>query len=512
MNDKSRSEETGLEQNFERLRSSIVSLISHELRTPLTYISASLEMLEIAYENPEMQSEVRRFLNIMDQGVKQLSASIDELMMFSTLESIAPEAPKTRLEQETDLQQLVVEVVNILKPAYQNKRQVLEVSIQEEMPHIFVDASKLSEIVLQLLSNAIKFTPKSGHIRIMVMQSEPTWLQVLVSDTGPGIPAELEAQIFDPFYQREDHLIRENGGLGLGLTLVQRLCHALGARLEVFPEEGLYTGTNFLVRLPLKHPETPELQKALAQTQNLTRSNAEKEAQLNNLKAQLLKYTDDLQHAFQSNQQKQNALDAIYPEMMSGFAAALELRDPFTRGRSQRLARYAQVLASHLQLSEAETQALQQACLLCDIGYIGISDEVLHKDDYQTLSEAEREHIQSHARIGAEMLQHVKLFEPIVPLVLHHHENWDGSGYPAGLQGKQIPYLSRIIRVIDAFDAMLSDRSYRSRFEPEYALQEICRHSGSQFDPEIVKLFTGLWHSGQLSDLIMSLEHHQEEG
>lgn len=506
-------EQTLPERDFERLKASLVSLISHELRTPLTYISASLEMLEIAYESPEMKGEVKRFLNIIDQGVQQLNTTIDELLMFSSLEQASPEpsllSPSV---QEVDIQQLILEVVNILKPTYQARQQVFEVAIQPDLPGIVVDSSKLSEIILQLLSNAIKFTPLKGHIRLMVMQVEQR-LQILVSDTGPGIPPEVRAQIFDPFYQKEDYLTREKGGLGLGLTLVQRLCHAIGAQLEMSAEEGHYTGTNFMIWLPLapaSKPQEPDFQQTLEQLQKLTHSHAEKEAQLNSYKAQLLKYTEDLYYAYQSNEQKQTALDSIYLDMMSGFASALQVRDPYTRGRSQRIANYADLLADSLDLSQEQSRILQQACLLCDIGYIGISDEVLHKSDSAILTTEERSHIHTHPYISTQMIRHIKAFEPLVPVILHHHENWDGSGYPQGLKGKDIPYLSRVIRIVDAFDAMLSDRSYRPRFEPAYALEEIRRHAGSQFDPELVKLFTGLWDSGKLQPLITSAKPYEE--
>lgn len=494
------------ERDFERLKASLVALISHELRTPLTYISASLEMLEIAYESPGMQVEVKRFLNIIDQGVKQLNTTIDELLQFSNLES-SPEARQNQPQQDVDVQQLVVEVLSILKPSFQAKEQVLEVGIDENLPLLWVDRAKLSEIVLQLLSNAIKFTPAKGHIRVLGMR-DADWLRFIVSDTGPGIPPEIHSRIFDPFYQKEDYLIREHGGLGLGLTLVQRLCHAIGAKLEVFPEEGMYTGTNFQVMLPLALPGTeqgPELNQVLDQMQKLSRSNAEKEAQLNSLKGQLIRYTEDLQRAYRSNEQKQSDLDSIYLDMMSGFAAALEVRDPFTRGRTQRIARYASLLAEEADLNEDERTWLQQACLLCDIGYIGISDDVLHKR-HDHLSPEEREHIRNHPRIAAEVLKNIRVFKPVVPLILHHHENFDGTGYPDGLKGAEIPYLSRVMRIVDAFDAMISERSFRKRHAPDYALQEITRFAGSQFDPEIVKLFTRLWESGRLQSLIASLE------
>ncbi len=500
------------ERNFEKLKASLVSLISHELRTPLTYISASLEMLEIAYENPEMQSEIKRFLKIIDQGVKQLYGTIDELLLFSSTDDQSNNKPQNQI-QIVDLQRLVLEVLNILKPTYQKRQQVLEVAIQEDLPRLEIDPSKLAEIVLQLLSNAIKFTPEQGHIRVMVLQVDED-IQIFISDNGPGIPPDVEAQIFDPFYQREDYLTRESGGLGLGLTLVQRLCHTIRARLTMTQEEAGYTGTNFVVSIPLERPPEPsdlDFQKQLEQMKSLTASNAEKEAQLTSMKAQLLKYTEDLYHVYRSNDQKQNDLDSIYQDMMGGFAAALQVRDPFTRGRAQRIATYADMMADALDFNETQARTLQQACLLCDIGYIGISDEVLNKADTQTLTSEERAHIQTHPQIAAEMLQQIKPFKEVVPVILHHHENWDGSGYPQGLAGNEIPYLSRLLRLVDAYDAMLSDRSYRTRFSPEYAMQEIVKFAGSQFDPELVKLFKELWEAGKVQALIPSPKPIEED-
>src|SRR5690606_6301885 len=123
----------------------------------------------------------------------------------------------------------------------------------------------------------------------------------------------------------------ESGGLGLGLTLAQRLCHTIGARLEMNQEQSGYTGTNFVVSLPLERPQQtqdPNFQKQLEQMKSLTASNAEKEAQLTSMKAQLLKYTEDLYHVYRSNDQKQTDLDAVYQDMMGGFAAVLQVRDP----------------------------------------------------------------------------------------------------------------------------------------------------------------------------------------
>lgn len=483
-------------RNFERLKSSLVSLMSHELRTPLTYISASLEMLEIAHENPEMQSQVPKFLGIIDQGVQQLNATIDELLTFSELESTPSNTPTQHSVQRTDIKALVLGVVNILRDTYQAKKQVFEISIQEDAPYVMVDSSKLSEVVLQLLSNAIKFTPEKGHVRILVMEQNDK-MHILISDTGPGIPEEIQALIFDPFYQKENYLVREKGGLGLGLTLVQRLCHAIGATLEMSTELTGYSGTNFSVWLPLyKEDDLSEIKfrETLAQMQD---AHMQKDQELSKLKSQLVRYTEDLHRAYQSNEQKQSQLETIYVDVMQGFATAMQVRDPYMRGRSQRMAAYARLFAEHMDLPESQCRILEQACLLCDIGYLGISDEVLQKAESQQLSDEDKEHIQTHPQIAANMLGQIKAFAPVVPVILHHHENYDGSGYPAGLKAMSIPYLSRVVRILDAFDAMTSDRAYRSRLSPEYAVQEIQNHAGSQFDSELVTLFTDLWKKKQ---------------
>lgn len=118
---------------YERMKASLVSLISHELRTPLTYVSASLEMIEIALDTPEMQGEIHRFLKIIDQGVKQLHGTIDELLLFSNLEANPPEKVPAAIHEAVDPQELVCEIVNILKPTFQGKKQVVEVSIQENL-------------------------------------------------------------------------------------------------------------------------------------------------------------------------------------------------------------------------------------------------------------------------------------------------------------------------------------------------------------------------------------------
>lgn len=492
--------------DFERLKSSLVSVISHELRTPLTYISASVEMLEISIGDPKMQNEVKRFLNIVAQGVKQLNTIIDDLLLFSNLERDSGQSLPSQIREKVALKSLIYDVVNALKPSVQGKSQHLEVKVADDLPALTTDSGKLSEILLQLLSNAIKFTPQQGHIQLRVAQDDQTIL-ISVTDDGPGIPPEIHQQIFNPFFQREDYLVREHGGLGLGLTLAQRLCNFISAELRVTSEPG--KGSTFTLSLPIVNPlfeQHQEMESLLSSMNELSQSHAQQEAHIFNLKKQLFRYSEELRSAYQTNEQKQTELEHVYVDMMKGFASALEARDPYTKGRSQRLAHYARLLADELGLTREECDWLEKGCLLCDIGYIGIADNILHKDHDQILTEEEILHIQLHPKIGAHMLKDVRVFEHVIPLILYHHENWDGSGYPHKLKGDSIPYLARIIRLLDAFDAMISDRSYRPRQTPDYAIQEIKKCAGAQFDPGLVTLFTSLWEDGKIKNALAHIQ------
>jgi len=172
------------------------------------------------------------------------------------------------------------------------------------------------------------------------------------------------------------------------------------------------------------------------------------------------------------------------------LAAALDARDPYTRGHSERVTAYALRLAEFLGLSRGERELLERACLLHDIGKIGIRDAVLLRPG--PLDEEAWEQMRRHPVIGAEIVAQMeprRLTEPVRLAVLHHHERWDGSGYPSGLAGEEIPLLARFIALADSFDAMTSDRPYRPARDRKAALAEIRNCAGRQFDPELAALF-----------------------
>jgi len=168
------------------------------------------------------------------------------------------------------------------------------------------------------------------------------------------------------------------------------------------------------------------------------------------------------------------------------LAAAVDARDSDTRNHSENVAELASALAQVLGMSQQQIRVVELASRMHDIGKIGIRDEVLLKGE--PLTAEDRKHVEEHPLLGVRILEPAQLDE-ILPAVRHHHENWDGSGYPGGLRGPQIPLEARVLSVCDAFEAMTATRSYRQALSVSEALKEIERHAGTQFDPDVASAF-----------------------
>jgi HD-GYP domain-containing protein (c-di-GMP phosphodiesterase class II) len=170
---------------------------------------------------------------------------------------------------------------------------------------------------------------------------------------------------------------------------------------------------------------------------------------------------------------------------VSALSQAIDAKDGFTRGHADRVSRIAGAIARDMGLSERQIEEIELAGLLHDIGKIGVEDRILMKP--ARLDPDEQELMRRHPIYGASILEPSASLKPLVPLVLHHHENFDGSGYPDGLKGDDIPLGSRIIIIADAYEAMTSDRIYRKAIGHERAMDQLNRYKGVQFDPVIVR-------------------------
>jgi putative nucleotidyltransferase with HDIG domain len=187
----------------------------------------------------------------------------------------------------------------------------------------------------------------------------------------------------------------------------------------------------------------------------------------------------------------------LYEELEEGYfltikalAAALDAKDPYTARHSENVTRYAIAIAKELRLTELELENIRRAALLHDIGKIGIPDSILLKSE--KLTEEEYAKIKTHAVKGEEIIGSLVFLKDVALYVRHHHEKFDGSGYPDGKKGYQIELAARILAVSDAFDTMVSNRPYRRALSLQDASEELKRHSGTQFDPELVDILLGI--------------------
>jgi putative nucleotidyltransferase with HDIG domain len=185
---------------------------------------------------------------------------------------------------------------------------------------------------------------------------------------------------------------------------------------------------------------------------------------------------------------------------LAALSAAIEARDPYSRGHSSRVTVFAQAMAKRIGLDQERVSVLRLGALLHDIGKLAVPSSVLLKPG--PLSEAEFGVMRRHPAAGARMLRSLGAPDTILPVVLHHHERWDGSGYPTGCGGKEIPLEARVLCVADSFDAMTSNRPYRAPWKPDEALEELERCAGSQFDREVVDAFAGAWEEAGLGVLV----------
>ena len=183
--------------------------------------------------------------------------------------------------------------------------------------------------------------------------------------------------------------------------------------------------------------------------------------------------------------------------ILYAFVETLEARDSYTKQHSARVTEYAEIMARFLGCSEEELDILHVAGYLHDIGKIGIPDHILLKPG--KLAEDEFEVIKKHPLIGGNIIGHFDIWAKEQSVIMHHHERWDGKGYPEGLSKEEIPYLARIVSIADTYDALTSDRSYRNKMPAEKALAIIRENSGAQFDPEITEAFVHLFHRGDLA-------------
>ena len=189
-------------------------------------------------------------------------------------------------------------------------------------------------------------------------------------------------------------------------------------------------------------------------------------------------------------------LNEMARKLVEGLSEVIEKRDSYSGGHPQRVLKICMAIAKYLPLTPEEKRQLTLAAILHDIGKVGISDHILGKNGMLTVEEMAI--IREHPRTGAEIVGHIKQLRSIIPGIQSHHEHYDGSGYPEGLRGEEIPLIARIIAVADTYDAIIHERSYQKGMNRSTAVAEITANAGTQFDPHMVEAFAQALDNGDI--------------
>jgi putative nucleotidyltransferase with HDIG domain len=196
-----------------------------------------------------------------------------------------------------------------------------------------------------------------------------------------------------------------------------------------------------------------------------------------------------------------------YMDTIEALRLVVDAKDIYTRGHSDRVSYYAMKLGEHMGLDEKQMEILRIGGLFHDVGKIGTSDDILSKSGKLTIPEYDL--VKQHPIKGAHILSALSMFKDIVPIVKYHHEYLDGSGYPEGITGENIDLETRIVSVVDAFDAMMSDRQYRQKLGLDAARRQLVENSGTQFDEEVVKSFLEM--IGDFENFSTGLKEYEEK-
>lgn len=201
------------------------------------------------------------------------------------------------------------------------------------------------------------------------------------------------------------------------------------------------------------------------------------------------KYIEQLRRAAEANR-------SLFISSIRAFAAAIDAKDPYTRGHSERVAAYSRSIARYLGLPKDMQEKVWIAAVLHDVGKIGVQDSVLQK--HGVLTPEEFEQMKLHPVIGADIVEPISALKDMIPGIRWHHEAWNGTGYPDRLKGEQTPLMARVIGVADTFDAITTNRPYQTASSPEYAIETIKKLTGTKFDAKVVTAFLLAWEAGHI--------------
>ncbi|MBI4720972.1 MAG: GAF domain-containing protein [Chitinivibrionia bacterium] len=568
------------------LKTDFCSHVSHELKTPLTAMKAYVETLLVHMDDPHFTKR-REFLDIVGRETDRLIRIVRDILDISRIEF--GERPLQR--KAFGIEQLLADVVSMLQPSLNAKCMHVQMLVPDALPNVDGDEDLMKQVFINLLNNAIKYSPDESTIRISV-EERAVELAVSIADEGIGIPEEALESIFDKYFRVKSEKSIMHDGAGLGLAIVKNIVEQHGGYIAVKSEED--KGSTFTFTVPKEHcfndllgyiselvsakEDLHEMMQLIVrmiaemlsakivslmlldknrselfikvsygledwiveQTRvKLGEGIAGKVAQsampllidniernevytsLNNPQYEtmsllsvplfvnkqvvgvinvnnkisgerfdqddmnlLISFSERMSRALERVRQKDDS-HAFLEDTIEAFRKMLEHQD---KTKSiETLIDLTVRLSRRLGLSEKEVQVIQYVASVHDIGMTRISDDILNKT--LDLSSEDKEEIQKHPKTGTDLMRPLEFVELASNMILYHHECVDGSGYPMGLKGEEIPVGSRILAVIDAYQSMVSDKPYRKKLDVDEAVEELIDCSGTQFDRNVVEAF-----------------------
>ena len=343
-------------------------------------------------------------------------------------------------------------------------------------PSGIVGALLESELIQEFAAQPVNVT---RELELMVDgKLQPTLAQVVpVRETGWGVVAHKTTQVA---FQQVRLLVVRILMFSAFATLLALVLALLASRSFSLPIQRLAEATHEIA--------AGHFDRRIS-TDGLSFEVAELATDFNLMSDTVQSYIARLQRAAEVNRQ-------LFISSIRAFAAAIDAKDPYTRGHSERVASYSRAIARYLGLPKDMQEKVWISAVLHDVGKIGVEDRVLKK--HGVLTPEEFEQMKLHPVIGADIVEPISALREHLPGIRWHHEAWNGSGYPDGLKGERIPLMARIIGVADTFDAITTNRPYQTASSPEFAVQTIKKLTGARFDAKIVSAFLLAWEAGQI--------------
>lgn len=578
------------------MKMNYISHLSHELKTPLTSIKAYVESLGDHIDDPDF-TDRDEFLSVVNSETDRLIRMVDKVLDVSKIEF----GQRTLKRKLFHLPAAVDDVVNSMQPYLNDKQLHLLVNLPRHLPMIDGDDDLIKQVFINLIGNAIKFSPGDSNIYIDAVEDAVS-VKVMVRDEGIGIPEEDQKNVFKQFYQVRE---KKSEGVGLGLAIVKNILEQHGCYIQVTSTIG--KGSTFMFNLPKEHHFNDmlgyifESMDARDEIQEMFQLSVKVIAEMLSAKIASLMLLDhekkelfikvaygldetivektrvrlgsgiagkvaetgesllvgdveesgikgihnDQQYETKSflsvplkigsavigvinannktsgdpfseddltlleslSQRLSKVIErmrasedsvAFLRETIESLRSLLASQKMDSAGMAKKMIVYSVLVAKKLRLSDKEIQVIQYCSSVHDVGMTRVSDRVLKKT--LDLTPEEIMEIRKHPEQSAEIVHPFEFVELVSKNILFHHERIDGRGYPMGLKGDQIPVGSRILAVLDAYAAMSSDRPYRKRLSIIETVDELVRHSGTQFDRSVVAAFVEvLMDDGKIS-------------